>query len=281
MQSPPPAPPTLRDRFLQKFPWKPLLVGVVLILVLAWMYFAPAGLLGKADAVGYAVCHRIDSRSFHIGNIQFSVCARCTGQYLGAVLGLAYLMILRPRRVQRPPWWIIGVLLLGAAAYALDGVNSFLHLLPFTEHLWLYEPNNTLRLFTGTMVGLGIAVMLYPAFNQSVWNRYRRGAVLTGWRDFGGLLLLAAILDALVLTENPVILYPLSLISAAGILLILTIVYAMVWIMLFRRENRYGHARQLIFPFLAGFATALAQILVMDAFRYALTGTWGGFPLLH
>jgi hypothetical protein len=87
------------------------------------------------------------------------------------------------------------------------------------------------------------------------------------------------LLDALVLTANPVILYPLSLISAAGILLILTIVYALVWIMIFRRENRYSHAGQLIFPFLAGFATALTQILLLDALRYALTGTWGGFAL--
>jgi len=279
MDNQPALPRSWRERFLRKFPWKPLLVAVVLALMLAWLVFAPGGILGKADAVGYAVCHRIESRSFHIGNIQFSVCARCTGQYLGAVLGLAYLTILRPRRIGRPPWWIIGVLLAGAAFYAVDGVNSFLHLMPFTERYWIYEPNNTLRLVTGTLVGLGIAVMLYPAFNQSVWNRYRRGAVLTGWRDFGGLLALAALLDALVLTENPVILYPLSLVSAAGILLVLTIVYALVWIMVFRRENRYSRAGQLIFPFLAGFATALTQILLLDALRYALTGTWGGFAL--
>ena len=262
---------------MQKFPWKPPLIVLSVALVFAWMYFAPAGLLGKADAVGYAVCHQIDSRSFHIGDFRFSVCARCTGQYLGAMLGLAYLAILRPRRIGRPPWWIIGVLLLGAASYAIDGINSFLHLLPFTQRFWLYEPNNTLRLLTGTLVGLGIAVMLYPAFNQTTWDRYRRSAVLSGWRDFGGLLLLAALLDALVLNGNPVILYPLSLVSAAGILIVLTIVYTLVWIMIFQRENRYSRAAQLVFPFLAGFTTALVQILLLDALRYALTGTWGGF----
>ena len=30
------------------------------ILLFAWLLNTPPGLLGKADAVGYAVCHRID-----------------------------------------------------------------------------------------------------------------------------------------------------------------------------------------------------------------------------
>ena len=66
------------------------LILIVIGLISIWMYYGPEGVLGKADAVGYAVCHRIESRSFFIGEIQFSVCARCTGQYLGAVLGILF-----------------------------------------------------------------------------------------------------------------------------------------------------------------------------------------------
>jgi uncharacterized membrane protein len=270
---------SVREIFLHRFPWRVALILGVVALILIWMFFAPEGILGKADAIGYAVCHRIDLRSFHIGDYQFSVCARCTGQYLGAVLGLIFLALLRPRRAGRPPWFVIAILVLGVGGYALDGFNSFLHLIPFTEKYWLYEPNNTLRLITGTLMGLGISVMLFPAFNQTLWQRYDRRPVLNGWRDFGGLLALAGILDLLVLIENPVILYPLSLISAAGVLLLLTIVYSMVWIMIFRLENRVEKASQLSYPLLAGFAVALTQILVLDALRFSLTGTWGGFPL--
>jgi uncharacterized membrane protein len=269
----------LRKRFLQQFPWRVVLVILVAALFLTWMLIAPDGVLGKADAVGYAVCHRIDHRSFHIGDHQFSVCARCTGQYLGAVLGMAFLTIFRKYRSGRPPWLVIGILVVWAAGYAIDGFNSALHLIPWTEKYWLYEPNNTLRLITGTGVGLGLSVMLFPAFNQTIWKEYDRRPILAGARDFGILLVLAVALILLVLTENPIILYPLSLISAGGVLMLLTMVYSMVWLMIFRFENRFDKVNQLFFPLLAGFAVALTQILVIDVFRYWLTRTWGGFPL--
>ncbi len=243
------------------------------------MLYAPDGILGKADAIGYAVCHRLAPRSFHLGEYQFSVCARCSGQYLGAVLGMAFLTIFRRYRSGRAPWIVIGILLVWAGSYTLDGVNSFLHLIPGTEKLWLYEPNNTLRLITGMGVGLGISVMLFPAFNQTIWKRYDPLPVLTGFRDFGFLLILAALLTLLVLTENPIIIYPLSLVSAGGVLMLLTMVYSMVWVMIFRKEGRFENLRQIFFPLLAGFAVALMQILILDMVRYWLTGTWGGFPL--
>ena len=41
-----------------------------------WIYIAPPGLMGKLDAVGYAVCHRLDSHSLHVGGIQLPLCAR-------------------------------------------------------------------------------------------------------------------------------------------------------------------------------------------------------------
>ena len=60
--------------------------------IAAWIYIAPPGILGKADAIGYAVCHRIDERSFHVDGRQLPLCARCSGMYLGALLGLVVLL---------------------------------------------------------------------------------------------------------------------------------------------------------------------------------------------
>jgi uncharacterized membrane protein len=270
----------LRTFILTRLPWRILLVACVVVLVFGWTLYTPEGILGKADAVGYAVCHRIAHRSFHIGDYQFSMCARCSGQYLGAVLGVAFLTIFRRTRSGRPPWFIILILLIWAATYAFDGVNSFLHLIPGTDQIRLYEPSNTLRLITGMGVGLGISVMLFPAFNQTVWKRYDPRPVLVGVHDSGVLLFLAIVLILLVLTENPVVLYPLSLVSAGGVLMLLTMVYSMVWVMIFRLENRFVSFRQFFFPLLAGFAIALTQIFVLDYLRYLLTGTWGEFPLL-
>ncbi len=75
------------------------------------------------------------------------------------------------------------------------------------------------------------------------------------------------------------LLYPLALISAAGVLLLLTLAYSMVWLMIFRAENRFSSARQMLLPLVGGFGLALAQIVLLDLARYALTGTWDGFHL--
>jgi uncharacterized membrane protein len=37
---------------------------------------------------GAFVCHQLPERSFHVSGIQFPVCARCTGLYLGAAMGM-------------------------------------------------------------------------------------------------------------------------------------------------------------------------------------------------
>jgi uncharacterized membrane protein len=243
------------------------------------MIYGPEGILGKADAVGYAVCHRIESRSFLIGEVQFSVCARCTGQYLGAVLGIFFLMIFRPYRSGRPSWIIIGFLLLWGMTYVVDGFNSFLHLIPDTERLWLYEPNNTYRLLTGMGVGVGISVLIVPAFNQTMWKRCDSRPILEGVRDFGVLFLLVAILSLIVLSGNSTVLYPLSMISAGGVLILLSMVYSMVTVMLFRAEGRFEKISQLFYPLIAGFGVTLVQLIIISVLRYSLTGTWGEFPL--
>lgn len=247
------------------------------LLVLGWLVNTPSGLLGKADAVGYAVCHRIDVRSFHLGVRQLPLCARCSGMYLGAMLGLIFQAMTYPRRAGMPPRKLWLPLALFVAAFGVDGVNSYLHLFPGVPGL--YEPQNWLRLLTGTGMGLGLAAMVYPAFNQSLWKNPDTSPALPGFRNLLGLMVLALAVDGLVQTENPFLLYPLALISAAGVLVLLTMIYTLVWLMVFRLENHFEESRQLILPLLGGFGLALLQIAALDALRYLLTGTWGGFNL--
>jgi uncharacterized membrane protein len=256
---------------------KGLVLLAVGLLFVGWLLNTPGGLLGKADAIGYAVCHRIDMRSFHLGDRQVPLCARCSGMYLGAVLGLVYQFALRRRRTGTPPWSVL--LLLGAMvlAFGVDGLNSYLHFFPGAPSL--YEPQNWLRLLTGTGMGIVISAALYPAFNQTVWKDWDRRPALDGLGFLIGLVVLAAFLDLVVLTENPLVLYPLALISAAGVLLILSMVYTMVWLMVLRIENRYQSVFQLFFPLTGGFGMALLQIAILDFVRYLLTGTWDGFHL--
>jgi len=261
----------------QRIPWKKISFLVAGSMLIGWLLQTPAGLLGKSDAVGYAVCHRIDLRSFHFGGRQLPLCARCTGQYLGAIIGLVFLTSLGKRRVGRPSWKVIIILATLAIFYGIDGLNSYLHLLPDMSRFYLYEPNNILRLLAGTGLGLGISVLLLPAFHQTVWTKVNLRPSIDGFRSLAGLLAVGLITDFLVMTENPNVLYPLALISAAGVLILLSMVYTMVWIMFVRKENQFTNISQL-WPFIsAGFATALLQIASLDYLRYLFTGTWDGF----
>lgn len=251
-----------------------LAIGVLLV----WLIYTPDGLLGKADAVGYAVCHRIDLRSFHLGERTLPLCSRCTGMYLGSTLAFAFLILRGRGRAGEFPGrgLMIGLGLLGAA-FAIDGVNSYLAFFPGCPPL--YAPSNTLRLLTGTGLGLAMGSLVLPGFNQAVWKTWRRERSLQSPIDLGLLMVAALGVDLLVLTENPLVLYPLAIISSLGVVILLTCVYTMLVLLLTGRENHVEGWRQLIVPALAGFTLALLQIAALDVIRYALTGTWSGFAL--
>lgn len=74
-----------------------------LAIIAGFLNIAPEGILGKADAIGYAVCHRLDPRSFHVDGRQLPLCARCSGMYLGAVLGFIFLNLRYHHSAGIPP----------------------------------------------------------------------------------------------------------------------------------------------------------------------------------
>lgn len=264
---------------------KYLVILAALLVLIGWIVNTPPGLLGKADAIGYAVCHRIDARSFHIGSRQTPLCARCSGMYLGAVAGLAYQAIFARKRSGAPHWSVIVPLVLFVLAFGIDGANSYLYLIKeaypgaLARLPNLYVPNNTLRLLTGSGMGLGVAAMLFPAFNQTVWKDMDDRRAFPDLKSFAPLFGLALLLSLLVLTENPIVLYPAAFVSVGGVLLLLTMVYSMIWVMLMRQENEFSRFSQLWLALAAGFTIALLQIAAIDLLRFWFTGTWGGFSL--
>jgi uncharacterized membrane protein len=256
--------------------WRRITFCVLGIVLGIWLYYTPPGLLGKADAIGYAVCHRIEARSFHLGSRQLPLCARCSGMELGALLGIVF-QIAQGRRGGMPPKRILAVFAIFALAFGVDGVNSYLHLFPGLPSL--YEPANWLRLLTGSGLGIGLAAMLMPTFNQTVWINYDPRPAIDGFRKLGLLLLLTLVLDGMVLSENTLLLYPLAVLSAVGVLVLLGMAYSLVWLMVLKSENQYHEIKELIPIFAAGLIITLTQIGLMDLLRFIVTGTWAGFKL--
>lgn len=247
-----------------------VLTGVVTI----WLTYTPQGLLGKADAIGYAVCHRIPERSFYINGRPMPMCARCTGMYLGAMIGLIYQMFKYPKRGRLPSKKIVFFLGILAILWSVDGVNSYIHL--FNKNIGIYEPNNLLRLLTGSGIGIVASILIYPAFNQTFWLNWKSNPTIDTIQELFLLLGLTLIIDGFVLLENPWILFFASMLSSIGTLLLLTKVYGMIWLIVFKYENRYLTLREAWIPLIAGFIIAIFQIGIMDFVRYWLTGTWSG-----
>lgn len=261
------------------------LVPVAALIAFAvWFYIAPPGLLGKADAVGYAICHRIGERSFHIGERQLPLCARCTGEFYAAAIALLFFAIVSPKRTGMPGWKLGAPLIVFFLAFGIDGSNSYLYLLKSTapgllENIPnLYVPNNTLRLFTGSGMGIALASVLFPAFNQSVWKDTVPERALD-WKKLGILIGIIFLIDLAVLTEIEIVLYVIAFLSVIGVLALLVMVFSIVWIMLMRQENLFTSLKELWMPFLAGTTLAFIMLTAIDLLRLRLTGTWGGFPL--
>jgi hypothetical protein len=190
-------------------------------------------------------------------------------------MGMAYLGVRRGRSAGLPARPVLLVLAGFLLVFALDGLNSYLQLFPVAPQL--YEPRNWLRLATGLGVGIGAALILLPAFNMTVWQRSGKPLVPSGLGDLGLLLLLALILALLLFSGSPALLYPLALLSAAGVMLILAMVYSLIWIVMARAENRARSWRDLALPLLGGFGAAMLQIALIGLARFWLTGTWEGF----
>jgi uncharacterized membrane protein len=261
-------------------PYSRVTTGVIAVLagliVGLWLFGTPPGLLGKADAIGYAICHRIAERSFHTHDRPLPLCARCTGIYLGVLTGLVFFVQRgRARAGNLPPTRILLTMGLLGTAYAFDGLNSYLSIFKF--YTPLYPPHNTLRLFTGLTFGLAMITVVLPVFSTIAWADPKPGAVLRSFKEMGVLYGAAGIIGAAVLIDQPTLRAIFGLISVIGVVIMFAVIGIVMFLITTRRENSVTRWRDLIFPALVGLTFAISVIGVIDLIRYLFTGTWNGF----
>ncbi len=259
-------------------PW--LIVVLAAVALAAFLVATPDGLLTKADMIGYAVCHRLTARSFVIAGRQLPLCARCSGTFIGALVGFfGQAVVLRRRRATEfPPAYVIVILVGFVLLWAADGLNSYMTLVNGPH---LYEPRNWLRLTSGALQGLTMSAFVYPVFNFTLWRRPVSERAIRNLPDLGVLLLLEAGMVGLVLSRWAFLLYPLALLSALGVLTLLVCTNSMLVLIVVRRENVVDTWREAIIPLLAGFTVSLIQIGVIDLMRYTFTHTMEGIPPLR
>ena len=234
-------------------------------------------LLAASDWSGYALCHRIGTRSFTINGRQFPLCARCTGMYLGAALTiLALFMAGRARWTLLPRRGLLLALFALIALMGIDGLNSYSHFFPGAPHL--YEPKNWLRLATGMGTGLALGIIVMAALAQALWRKPRYAPLIENGHELGGLLLLGATAVALVLSNQSPLLYVLALVSTGGLLFVVTALNTAVMLIFLRRDGQAESWSQAVRPLTAGFLLAILELSAISAVRWNITGTLSGFP---
>lgn len=193
--------------------------------------------------------------------------------YLGALLALTFHAVRKPRAGRYPPRRLMVIFVLFGLIWAIDGLNSVASLFPSAPSL--YQPSNTLRMITGTLIGVALATLIYPVFNQSMWREWKPVPVLQSMGELTFLLVLAAVLVMAVVTENVLILYPLALLSGVSVLMLLTLVYGTLLVTVIRRDNQAEVWWDLILPLSLGLIMAVLQIALVSAGRSFLLGDGG------
>jgi len=169
--------------------------------------------------------------------------------------------------------------LLGMALlfFAVDAINSFFNSRP--DAGYLYPSQNWLRLISGTTFGLAIPLLLVPIFNQTIWTESIDEPSVGTFRQYFLMLAVALLLDLAILADIAWVRFIFAILTIGTIVFLLSMVYTVLWVIIFKKEYQFKKFNQLWIWFVAGFGTTFLQISIFDAIRFASTGTWAGFTL--
>ncbi len=260
-------------RFI-KYHW--LMMAVSILVLAGFFFFPPISILYKTHAIGYAICHQIPVRTFHINGTPLPLCARCTGIYLSTFMGLVGLTLWgRWRFVALPPTSVLLLLVGFIAVMGFDGLNSYLSFFPGAPYL--YEPKNWLRLTTGALHGLALSVIVFPIINGGLWHRscVKNKPVIKRFKELLPFLAGVVVIILMVLWLHPLMLYPLTILSTAGLMLMLGLINTMFVLLLTRREGYARSWRDIVLPITMGLAISFLMIGGMDWLRATLTRAMG------
>jgi len=216
------------------------------------------------------VCHRLPAHSLVYGGQPAPLCARCTGLFAGAALLFAVLAASGLwRRSRLAPWHVQGGLVALALWWALDGLNAL-----GSELLGrplLYEPSNSLRLFTGLGMAIVLVTELWP-LAASILARVPQDepAIETGW-DLAGMVAMAGAAGYLLLSNR----LPWGLValwSVSGVVALFGVANVVLVALLAHWSGVRLRGWRLAVACSGGLALAAAEMASMAALSHMLVG---------
>jgi hypothetical protein len=193
---------------------------------------------------------------------------------MGALTGFTLMTLWGRRRAASLPSVPITLTLVGfIIILGIDGVNSYLTFFPNMPHL--YEPQNWLRLTTGTLEGIALSAFVFPILNYSLWRDTLDSPALKNFKELGLMVVAGGVIILLTWLELPPLLYPLAILSTLGVLVMLGAINTVIVLALTRREGMARTWQQAVLPVTMGLALAFLEIGGIDTARAIVTRTFG------
>src|SRR5680860_1028661 len=213
-----------------------------------------------AELTGFSVCHQLPERSMLLGSIYIPLCCRCSGIYIGFFLSIVILFLMhRKRQSDIPPLYIIILSCFFIVSTFADGLLSY---------LGIYETNNIIRLITGHLSGMGIAVIIYPIFVFQYYRSSERIKIFDTYKFYIFFIIItvnAIIIQVLLLVFKPAF-FALFFYYFNFFCVIFTFWFSNLALSLLipffgqKAEKLFG--KNLIFPFLLSAALTFAELFI-------------------
>ncbi len=252
----------------------PVLLAFFYLAVLAALVFLPGqSLIERLQWLDSGVCAQLPTHSFYPGGERLPLCSRNTGIYLGFIVTIITLYATGRGQGQKlPPWPISIVLACGIFALAIDGSNSLLLDLGLPH---LYHPHNLLRLATGLVTGLAIGTLVLPVLNQLFWYNSNEQRSIPSWHTLFQFLPALIVCYFAVASQSGFILYPVGLLSTAGLLTAIGSVNLIVIIGVSKRDQSFVSYRELLPFFGLALLCAGVEMLLLAQIKLLLLHALG------
>jgi uncharacterized membrane protein len=248
-----------------RVPIHPLLLAG-LGLALGGFLLLPGSLATKLQMLVAGVCAQRPAHSFFMGGVQLPLEARMGGIFAGFIVGVLYLLWANRERAGLLPPPALQALLLGfVGLMALDGTNAL-----FYDTGWpaLYPPQNALRLATGLLCGLALALLAVPVLSSALWRDWEFERSLASVTELGWALCLLTLVQLATMSGAALLLYPVGLLMLAGVVVAFAVGNAYAVVLITRRERQASTWAQAANPLLAGVLIAIVELAALSAFRY-------------
>jgi uncharacterized membrane protein len=248
----------------RRLPVRSLLLGALGVAVLAFA-LAPGSLVHKLHPLLAGVCAQRPDHSYFLGGEALPLEARMGGIFAGFLVGLLYLFWAGRDRAGLLPRPAVQGLLLGfVALMGLDGLNAFLYDVGGPA---LYAPQNALRLATGLLCGLAVALLAVPVLAAALWRDWDVEPSLASAAELAGPFCLLALVQVATMSSLGVLLVPVGLVFVLGVIAAFAVGNSYALILLTRQEGRATCWGEALTPLLAGVLVAVGELVALAAFR--------------